>query len=207
MYHSRTIKNYVKRSMKSLAARFDYESMFSRLIESSEIDVQFLPYGAGAGDPFDSLMKAQSWVRDQGWEPAVAETINDQPGVKGVWLAREVRQRLVELGADLKIVRGQSRFIQKFVKKNGWSSDRYYGLSQKGVNKIRSFYRPGNDRFAMRVWGKTWEEVYPAPQRKKNIFKLTELDDPLEKASMQLLVDQVIEDIRVDKPSTFEAVA
>ena len=207
LYHAQDIQRYSKRCMRKLSDRFNYNLMFSDLINRPKLRAQFIPFGVGGVDPFDSLMDSQGWRSKQGWKPASAGIINDQPGVRGVWLARQVRKRLEEINADCKHVRGQSRFVDKYVRANMWHKEKYYGFDQDRVNIIRSFYKNDNDQFAQKVWGKNWEEIYQVPRRSQKNFELTDLEDSEEINSMQEAVDLVIQDIRAEKPQAFEQVA
>lgn len=205
LYHAQDIQRYSKRCMRKLNDRFNYNLMFSDLIDRPKIRAQFIPFGVGGVDPFDSFMDSQGWRSKQGWNPASAGIINDQPGVKGVWLARQVRKRLEAINANCKYVRGQSRFIDKYVRANSWHKEKYYGFDQKRVNIIRTFYKNGNDQFAQKVWGKSWEDVYQFPHRSQKSFELADLDDSNQIDLMQEAVDLVIQDIRAEKPQAFES--
>ena len=77
-------------------------------------------------------------------------------------------------------------------------------MRPKKVQKIREFYKNGNDRFARRVWGKdSWSDVYQG--LRPQIFNV--MDESLmmeeEIKEMEHLVDQVLMDIKVANPFAF----
>lgn len=81
---------------------------------------------------------------------------------------------------------------------------RFYGLNQTKVDLIRDFYKSGNDAFAQKVWRKDWDEIYKKPTRNMNMFKLSSLRDRKQKRYMIKLINQVLVDIKRDKPVVFE---
>lgn len=198
-YHSASIEKYVSRCLEKRGSRFDYFEMFKGLIECPSVDVQFLPFGHGCGDPFDHLMEVQGWHHCDGWRPADAETINDQVGAKGVWLARKVGRRLASLGVERRLIRGQSRFIGRYADQYGWSGDRYYGLTDSMVQQIRKHYHFSNDRFAQLVWHQPWRDVFPPTKRDVNVFELSDLDRKRLRKEFRDLVDTVVSDVLKDK--------
>ena len=205
-YHSLSVPTFEINCRKQRSHRFNYEEMFSDLLDNNQIDVKFLPYCSSFGDPFVRLLDSleQDLPRDVEWIPANPEKSNDQPGVKGVWLALETCKRMQKMGVKLKRLENQSNYIRKYSIPRRWSEDRFYGLRPKKVKIIREFYKSGNDRFANRVWEKqTWAEVYKnLPKQKYNV--LDEASLPKEEMDeMNDLLELILSDIKQENPSAF----
>ena len=66
-YHHRSVNAYVKHCISKKRHWFDYEFMFSGLLDHPKVSVEFLPYGFSFGDPFERLMQSQSWLHDISW--------------------------------------------------------------------------------------------------------------------------------------------
>jgi hypothetical protein len=203
--HSMPIEKYVSRCLLKRASRFDYFEMFRGIIKCRSVDVQFLPFGSAWGDPFERLMHGQGWYPSDGWHPADAETLNDQIGAKGVWLARKVGRRLVSLGVERRLIRGQSRFIGRYAKQNGWSESRYYGLDEDMVQNIRDHYSTNNERFAQLVWNQPWQTIFPPAKRVMNVFDLSDVAQRRLRQEFRALVDQVVSEVLQDKPDAFSS--
>jgi len=205
-YHSRDLPSFTKRCRVRRSHWFDYEKMFSHLLDRELIDVKFLPFGSVFGDPFLSFMNALDLNLPEGieWVAGRSGKSNDQPGVKGVWLALQVCKRMQEVGVNLKRLENQSKYIRKYSIPRGWSDNRFFGMRSKKVRKIRGFYKDGNDRFARRVWGKdSWSEVYQGlPPQVFNVLDESLMTDE-EMKEMESLVDQVFMDIKAANPLAF----
>ena len=205
-YHSRDLPSFIKRCRVRRSHWFDYEKMFSHLLDHQSVDVKFLPYGSVFGDPFLKFISSLNLNLPEGseWVAGRSRKSNDQPGVKGVWLALKVCKRMQEIGVNLKLLENQSKYIRKYSIPRDWSDNRFFGMRPKKVQKIREFYKNGNDRFARRVWGKdSWSDVYQ--DLRPQYFNV--LDESLmteeEMKEMEYLVDQVFMDIKVANPLAF----
>ena len=199
-YHSMPIEKYVSRCLLKRASRFDYFEMFRGLVECRSVDVQFLSFGSAWGDPFERLMQGQGWRSIDGWQPADAATLNDQIGAKGVWLARRVGRRLASLGVTRKHIRGQSRFIDRYVSKYGWSQSRFYGLNDGMVQRIRDHYSTNNDHFSRLVWGRPWKDVFPPKSKAVNVFELSDIRRVRLKRRFRRLVEEAVSEILREYP-------
>ena len=202
-YHSMAIDKYVSRCLGKRALRFDYFEMFRGLIEYLPDGVQFLPFGSAWGDPFERLMQRQGWSPLGGWHPAEAETLNDQIGAKGVWLARKVGRRLANLGVERRLIRGQSRFIGRYANQFGWSESRFYGLDEALVQQIRDHYLLNNERFSRMVWSQSWQDLFPPVKREVNVFELSDLGQRRARKKFRALVDSVVHEILREKSDAF----
>ena len=205
-YHSQNIPEFERKCRKKRANRFNYYQMFSHLVDNQQITTNFLPYCTSLGDPFNRLLGSlgENLPEEIEWISEKPGKSNDQPGIKGVWLALEVCRRMQQMGVKLKLLKNQSNYIRKYSIPLGWSENRYYGLRQKKVEIIRNFYKNDNDSFAQKVWGKkSWAEVYKdLPQQKYNV-----LDESLltteELNEMKDLIEQILTDLREENSHAF----
>tara|TARA_E500000178_G_scaffold346799_1_gene399006 strand:+ start:273 stop:1295 length:1023 start_codon:yes stop_codon:yes gene_type:complete len=205
-YHSRDLPSFTKRCRVRRSHWFDYETMFSHLLDHESIDVKFLPYGSAFGDPFLNFMNSLDLNLPEGgeWVAGRSGKANDQPGIKGVWLALQVCKRMQEIGVNLKLLENQSKYIRKYSIPRGWSDNRFFGMRPKKVRKIREFYKNGNDRFARRVWGKdSWSDVFQG--LRPQVFNVLDESSMTEgeMKEMKSLVDQVFMDIKAANPLAF----
>ena len=205
-YHSREMRPYVKRSCRRRSHWFDYLQMFAPMIVNPSVETCFLPYGRHFGDPFDRLMTSQGWFAPDvsGWLPGDTGKANDQPGVKGVWLALRVGQKMDMLGVNRKLLGNQSKYIRHYSIPRGWGDDRFFGLRKNRVRQIRQFFRKANDEFAQSVWGDlSWRDVFR--DLKQDSYNV--LDESLlpsgEMKELNELVDRVFEDIQLANPLAF----
>ena len=205
-YHSRDLPSFTKRCRKRRSHWFNYESMFSHLLANELITAKFLPFGSVFGDPFINFIDSTG-LHLPGridWLQGRSGKSNDQPGIKGVWLALQVCRRMQQIGVDLKLLENQSKYIRKYSIPRGWSEDRFFGMRPKKVEKIRKFYKESNDRFAQRVWGKnSWADVYEG--LKPQVFNV--MDESMlaesEREEMNDLVERVFLDIKAANPLAF----
>ena len=206
-YHSIGISEYIEQCMYQQPDWFDYNYMFSRLIASPRVDVRFLPYGRQFGDPFERLMALPGWLpRSPGeWLPDVGGRANDQPGLKGVYLALRVSAELERLGVDFGKLKRRSRYIRRYLTALGWPSDRYFGLERQQVEKIREFYDSSNNLFVEKVWKdcSSWRSIF-RDQRDQPLNVLDEsMLSTVDKRELESLVGVVVEDLRVSSPDAF----
>lgn len=206
-YHHLDLDEFVNRCLVNRSHWFDYSRMFTPLIDHPAIESQFLPYGSSFGDPYLRLMASQGWENDGEWESADAEKNNDQPGVKGLWLALRVGEQLDTLGMSRTGLKNRSRYIRQYSLPRDWAQDRFYGFNQKRVDDLRTHYQAGNDRFAQRIWGRLWRDVFadlkPQPM---NVFKAAEATEQ-ERQELLALVDRVVDDIRSANTACFPGIS
>ena len=205
-YHSISIADYVEQCMYKQSDWFDYDFMFSYMIDNPRVDVSFLPYGRQFGDPFDRLVALPGWLpRLAGdWLPDVGGRANDQPGVKGVYLALKVSAELNRLGVDLGRLKYRSRYIRRHIIALGWPADRYFGLKKQQIEKIRNFYKKSNNQFAAKVWNdSSWQSVFVGQQDQP----LSVLDESMlsaaDRREIENLVEVVVDDLKEGSPDAF----
>ena len=202
-YHAKTISRFFEDCRKRRSLWFDYGDMFSGVMRNPAVECSFLPYGFHFGDPFERLMATQGWSPRGAsrWLPGDAGKSNDQPGVKGVWLAQKACSEMDRQLINRKKIKNRSKYIRRFSEPRGWGKHRFFGFDRAQVASIRSLYRQSNDEFAKAVWGvRDWNEAFAGlrsyPQNvlredKLSAEELFELDE---------LVSQVVEDVKRGSP-------
>lgn len=198
LYHCMPFPEYVDHQLQEGAKFFDYGFLFKNLIDSAGIDIEFLPYGFSFGDPFDRLMQHCGWVSPCGWKHADPASGNVQPGCKGVWLAQQTYLRLsgdISLsGGKLSSLPKRSGVIRRISEREGWTADRYFGFCQSSYDRVMGHYRVSNEQFAQRIWGQSWDQVFPSNQVRERVY-----DPPgtgIEHDKMMALVDEAVQLIK-----------
>jgi len=204
--HALDISDYISLCLEEKRDRFDYNYIFSSLLKSSRLDVEFLPYGKQFGDPFERLMALPGWLPGyQGqWLSSAKNFVNEQPGIKGVYLALKVSRQLIRLGVDTASLVKRSGYVEKYIAPLGWSRDRYFGLKQDQVQYIRQFYNSSNNQFSCKVWSdKSWRSVFAGQKLQSyNVVDENKLSFA-EKEEMNRLALKIIEDLRHSSPGSF----
>jgi hypothetical protein len=95
---------------------------------------------------------------------------NPNAGVKTVYAAQQILAAtdgvIQKMGAYKRIYR---RFRKHF-ESRGWTDDPYVGVDQQEYERIRTFYRDSNERFAQRFLGASWSDLSPDRTYRKNVF-------------------------------------
>jgi len=207
--HSMDVSEYIYECLHYEKSWFNYNYMFSRLIDDPRIDVDFLPYGRKFGDPFERLMALPGWFAGfrSEWLPSVNSDPNDQPGAKGVYLALSISKQLERLGVDLCKLKGKGSYVRKYLLPLGWGSDRYFGLQEDDVKLIRRFYKKSNKKFCEKVWpGQSWRSVFGGQEKRHcNVLIESDLSDA-ERDEMRFLAEKIIDDLREINPNSFSGV-
>ena len=205
-YHSLNIRDFTRKCLNKKELKYNYEKMFSHLVDNKNFDATFLPYGSTFGDPFIRLIGSlKEKLPDHiDWISANPNNLNDQPGIKGVWLALKACKKMQKMGVNLKLIEDESIYIRKYSIPREWSKNRFYGLKPKKVKKIRDYYKSSNDRFARKAWGReTWAEIYEnLPQQKYSILNDSLLSDE-DTLEMKNLLSRVIADVKERNPHAF----
>lgn len=88
------------------------------------------------------------------WGPPV----NATPGARTVAACREI-VRLLPVERRVSKAPG---LVLRITDALGWNRDRYCGLTPELARLIRRRWEPENQRFALDVWGRDWEDVFAA---------------------------------------------
>ena len=190
LYHCLPFDTYVLQQLRRRAHIFDYELLFGGLLGSDQLDLDVLPYRAGAGDPFERLMQHLGWGHAHGWLPADRTRGNIQPGRRGVWLAQQISERLQQQGINPSRLKNTGSVVRRIAQREGWSSDRYFGFSAELGQRVAHHYAAANGRFAQRVWGQAWDSFFPGPLPEQRVYRLPEAG--AEQQAMLAYVDEAM---------------
>lgn len=170
LYHCLGFEEYVEKQLAERQNFFDYSFLFSQLLACPDLEICFLPFRSGLGDPFERLMQSQLWSSPSGWEPADPREGNIQPGIRGVWVAQEVARQLAERNIDPSRFTNKSAAIRRIAEREGWTSERYYGFTAELQSRVVAHYAESNEQFAQSVWGQPWRDVFPLSQPQPNMY-------------------------------------
>jgi len=203
--HAMPISEYIEKCFSEWYW-FDYDRMFASVINESRLHFDFLPYGRQFGDPFERLMALPGWLPHYkgAWLPSSKKFTNEQPGVKGVYLALLVFRRLNALGANTNLLKKRAQYINKLIKPKEWGKERFFGLDELQVETIKKFYSFSNNQFSKKVWSNpSWKSVFIGEKTQK-LSILHESDLTLdERNEIHLLAGKVIKCLKRASPESF----
>ena len=175
-YHTTTFEGYVE---EVLAGRlpssgtftgpnakrsdvFDFWNYFAALLKERErgLDVRFIPFRQTDPDPLRQLLTTLDLNPDLGWAASRSEALNQSPGPRATWLAREVGLRLARHGISHRVIENSSAIIPQEQSFRRWKDGSYWGFDRDLARVVRRHFKDNNDRFAQAVWGRRWKEVY-----------------------------------------------
>jgi len=172
LYHDLEFEDYVCHQLRDRSRIFDYDLLFSEIVDFPGVELCFLPYASGLSDPFERLLSAQGLLDCHDWHPSKDSQSNVQPGRRGVWLAKEVKRILDDRSEKSKRLGQLSRAIREIAGSEGWTADRFFGFDEALLAHVVQHYAVANDRFARKVWGRAWGDVYPRIHAQQSIYKL-----------------------------------
>ena len=162
----------------------DPEQRFAALVEQPGLRASFLPLVPRRCDPFEQLLEQLGLCGDR-WRPAPARQANEQLGRRGLGLACLLNRELdsLPLRRDRLIAEhGLNRLVEQIralARRRGWVEERFNGWQPRSLRRLEEGLGPANERFAQRVWGCRWGEVFPAqaPQPDRGLVLDQELRD------------------------------
>lgn len=80
--------------------------------------------------------------------------------------------------------------LLEYLQENGWADTGYCGLMTSVVRQIEKEWLSDNNRFAQRVWGQRWEEVFVADLGREftpNDFEMSPPDESIERRLCQAI--------------------
>ena len=166
-YLSISFRRYVRQTISQPGeSSCDYLELFGEALNRPEVRCHFLPFRAGETDPCERLLAAVGVADRQGLRP-LQQQANVQPGWQAVWIARHIARRLSErypeawASSTCKArIREQ---LERLAEDQGWPVDPFQGLDDALLTSIEQRYAASNDRFAQRVWGCNWRDLFPQP--------------------------------------------
>ncbi|MCP9927995.1 hypothetical protein [Cyanobium sp. CH-040] len=170
LYFTRSFESYVAQVMRSSGeSACDFEELFGEALDCDRVHCTFIPFLSAEGDPCERLLSALGLVDCAGLMP-LTQRINPQPGWKGVWIAlriaRKLRQNHPQAWRNAACKARIRQSLEAIALKEGWQNEPFQGLDEQVLCSLENRYGASNDRFAQRVWGCSWRDVFhrPMPQ-------------------------------------------
>jgi hypothetical protein len=92
---------------------------------------------------------------------------NAQPGWQAVWIAQRLARRLQHqhpLAWRSAVCKARIReALERLALEQGWQTEPFQGLTDPLLSRLEERYGSSNDRFAQRVWGCSWRQLFPRP--------------------------------------------
>lgn len=194
LYHCQNFDAYVQAQLAERSHIYDYNQLFSPLLNHQHVRCTFLPYGSAFGDPFERMLAVLGVTAPlQGWAAADPSKGNVQPGCQGVWLALALGQRLQALGVPGRALANTGQVVRRIAEAEGWLDDRYCGFDAAAAAAVSAHYSAANDAFAQRVWGCRWRDRVPATPMQRRHFEPPATG--AERERLDRLVDQALADL------------
>lgn len=166
-YFALPFERYLSQTMRAGGeSECDYERLFGEALDRSEVRCSLLPFRGGEADPCERLLQAIGVASCADLDP-LNERANAQPGWQAVWIAQRIARGLQshhleawrDAACKLRIRRG----LELMAEIQGWPAEPFQGLSEPLLDRLEHRYGASNDRFASRVWGYSWRELFPRP--------------------------------------------
>jgi len=168
----------------------DFEQRFSALLAADGLRQSFLPFRPRQQDPFSQMLELLELPPPVvGWRAAPADQANEQLGRRGLGLAYLLNGELDRLPArrnQLIAGHGLNRLVEQIrqlARQRGWVDERFDGWQGRLPALLQHRLAASNSRFAQRVWGQSWGELFPAG-----------LCGPAEAAGKGLVLDEELRD-------------
>jgi hypothetical protein len=137
---------------------------------------------------------------------------NEAAGPFTVSLARGVLRSIGRTGNRLKwlqAIRCKAE-LANYLEENGLADAGYCGLTTALARQIEREFRPDNDAFAQRVWGRPWGEIFAADIRQEfipNDFEMYRPDESTERRLERAIREMtaIVEEILLDPALAVEA--
>ena len=146
----------------------DPEKLFDWLKDSAASQVFLFPYGRSITppssllniprDPFDQLIHCLDIPGSTCFKPI--DDLNIQPGNLGIQTALLLRK---EFHNDEILKRNAKRtrsLICKQAEQRNWIKTPYIGVNPELNQRIQDYFSAANNRFAQRVWGCHWNQIF-----------------------------------------------
>ncbi len=150
---------------------FEFGSMFLNPMNDDRVDFRILSFESSIklGLERDFLNR----VGASSVEFTPRKIANANFGAKGAYVARRIAKSWGdELGAQTPLRKFAKRYLKHQAIKRGWSDSPYMGFDDETAKQIRDHFRPSNDAFSQRFFGKPWAEMAPPKPVVRNVFKL-----------------------------------
>ena len=149
----------------------DFEQRFAAPLAAEGLRQSYLPFRPRRQDPFAQLLDLLELPPPvAGWRAAPAEQANEQLGRRGLGLAYLLNGELDRLPVrrnQLIAGHGLNRLVEQLrqlARQRGWVAERFDGWQGRLPALLQQRFGASNERFAQRVWGQDWGEVFPPGQ-------------------------------------------
>lgn len=192
-YFALPFRRFLRRAMAATCkGECDYERLFTEALDHPAVTTTFLPFRSGEADPCERLLAAIGVADPQRLAP-LQQVANSQPGWKAVWLAQHLARRLrrhhPEAWRDGAFKARLRQAIERLAVERDWPAEPYQGMDGELLTKLERHYAASNERFARRVWGCSWRELFPSPQLKPSP---TGPRSPQERRQLKALARQLL---------------
>ena len=168
---AQSLEAYAADAMQSSIKRnsCDPEQLFGWLEKHPSVHAVFFPYGRsitppqsledGPRDPFEQLIHCLKIPETVQFKPVA--NLNTQPGDLAIraalQLSHELKREGVLLGKSAKRAR---TLLCREAERRNWMETPFQGLNPELNQRIRTHFAAANNRFANRIWGCPWDQIF-----------------------------------------------
>jgi hypothetical protein len=149
----------------------DFEQRFAAPLAAEGLHQSYLPFRPRRQDPFAQLLDLLELPPPPaGWRAAPLDQANEQLGRRGLGLAYLLNGELDRLPVrrnQLIAGHGLNRLVEQLrqlARQRGWVAERFDGWQGRLPALLQQRFGASNERFAQRVWGQDWAEMFPPGQ-------------------------------------------
>ena len=168
---AQSLEAYAADAMQSSIKRnsCDPEQLFGWLEQHPSVHASFVPYGRsitpppalkdGPKEPFAQLIHYLGIPETVQFKPV--PNLNTQPGDLAIraalQLSHELKREGVLLGKSAKRAR---TLLCREAERRNWMETPFQGLNPELNQRIRTHFAAANNRFANRIWGCPWDQIF-----------------------------------------------
>jgi hypothetical protein len=163
-----------RRWIRQAPQLLDFEQRFAAPLAAEGLRQSYLPFRPRRQDPFAQLLDLLELPPPPaGWRAAPLDQANEQLGRRGLGLAYLLNGELDRLPVrrnQLIASHGLNRLVEQIrqlARQRGWVAERFDGWQGRLPALLQQRFGASNNRFAQRVWGQDWGEVFPPDQSGK----------------------------------------
>lgn len=166
-YFTVSFERYLTRTMlQGGESSCDFHDLFDEALSSPQVRCTFLPFRSGEADPCERLLQAVGVETCAGLN-ALDQRANAQPGWQAVWIAQRLARRMRKhhpqawrsSACKIRIRKG----LERTALEHHWQAEPFQGINEQLLCRLEERYGASNDRFAQRVWGCAWRDLFPRP--------------------------------------------
>ena len=175
---AQSLEDYAAKAMQPSIwkSSCDPEQLFGWLEHHPSVRAVFFPYGRSITpppslansprEPFEQLIQCLGIPESVHFQPVANR--NTQPGDLTVRTALLLHQELKRDGIRLgKAAQRARSLLSHEAEQRNWMRTPYMGLDSELNQRIRAYFAAANNRFAQRVWGCQWDQIFTTVQSEK----------------------------------------